>query len=142
MPTAGQFHVDHIVPPALWLDYAAGRIDAVPPIEGRRGPDHLDNFAWSCPFCNSAKRDRVAHAAGRVVSRLYDPRRDRWPEHFAFFHRYLFVVGLTAIGTATERTLAFNDSRLGGPLGTRHEAVLRRHYPPPWAHTWQGSSRQ
>jgi len=45
-PTNGQFEIDHIIPEALWSDYIAGRLDAaLQPISGRRGPDHLDNFA-------------------------------------------------------------------------------------------------
>jgi hypothetical protein len=102
----------------------------------RRGPDHIDNFAWSCPFCNAAKGQQVSGQVGRRTFRLFDPRRDRWTKHFVFVHNYLFIVGLPGIGYVTEHALGFNAERLGGPLGTRHDAVLVGRYPPPWARTW------
>lgn len=136
LPTAGAFHVDHVIPPALWNSYVAGRLSPVRYRPGRLGPDHLDNFAWSCPFCNIAKGQEVAFRLGRRTSRLFDPRLDRWREHFVFVHNYLFIVGLPGIGQATEKALGFNDQRLGGPLGTRHDATLVGRYPPVWARSW------
>ncbi|HEY7067076.1 MAG TPA: HNH endonuclease [Chloroflexota bacterium] len=135
-PTIGQFHIDHIIPPALWHDYVANQLTAVRPITQRRGPEHLDNFAWCCAFCNIAKARQVAHRAGGRTYRLFDPRRDRWPQHFVFAHNYLLIVGLPGIGQATERALGFNDARLGGPLGPRHDAILLGIYPPAWARSW------
>jgi hypothetical protein len=70
---------------------------------------------------------------GRHLYRLFDPRRDAWTDHFGFFHHHLFVVGLSAIGSATVQALRMNDSRLDGPLGPRHEAIVHGQYPPPWA---------
>lgn len=46
------------------------------------------------------------------------------------------IVGVSGIGRATEAALAFNDARLGGPLGTRHDAILVGRYPPAWAIRW------
>jgi hypothetical protein len=80
-------------------------------------------------------------ADGRVV-RLFNPRRDRWPDHFVFMHHYLFIVGVSRISRATESALGLNDARMGGPLGTRHDAVLVRQYPPPWAHSWLATGRR
>ena len=136
VPTSGQFQIDHIIPPALWRDYLAGRLRPIRTASERTGPDHLENFAWCCPFCNTAKGQRVTHRVGRRTVRLFDPRRDRWPEHFVFVHNYLFIVGLPGIGQATEQAHRFNDPRLGGPLGTRHDANLVGRHPPPWARAW------
>jgi hypothetical protein len=108
-------------------------LGVVRPLPGRRGPEHLDNFAWCCPFCNVAKGQQVAHRVGRRPFRLFDPRRDRWSEHFTYVHNYLFIVGLPVIGRATEQALRFNDPRLNGPLGARHDAILIGRYPPTWA---------
>jgi hypothetical protein len=136
LPTNGQFHVDHIIPEALWQDYIANRLLVVRPMRGRRGHNHIDNFAWACEFCNEHKGQKVAYYAGRRSARLFDPRQDLWPEHFVFVHRYLFIRGLTDIGRATVDVLGLNDARLEGPLGPRHDAVLVDAYPPVWAHAW------
>lgn len=106
------------------------------------GPNHLDNYAWACPFCNAAKSDAVDHRLGRRRVRLFHPRRDLWPDHFVFFHDYLFVTGFTAVGRATEAALRFNDARLAGPLGTRHEHIVAGRHPPTWARDWLASGRR
>jgi hypothetical protein len=142
LPTSGQFQIDHIIPPALWHDYLAGRLRPIQTASERTGPDHVGNFAWCCPFCNTAKGQQVTHRVGRRTARLFYPRRDRWSEHFVFVHNYLFIVGLPGIGQATEQALRLNDPRLGGPLGTRHDAVLVGRYPPPWARAWIVSTDQ
>jgi 5-methylcytosine-specific restriction endonuclease McrA len=136
LPTTGQFHVDHIVPTAVWNDYAAGRVRGVLPLSGRARPDNLSNFAWSCAFCNTRKGNRVTFRLQRRAHRLFDPRSDQWREHFIFLRSYLFIVGITDVGRATTQVLGFNDARLNGPLGTRHEAILAGHYPPGWARSW------
>ena len=140
LPTTSQFHIDHVIPPSLWDDYVAGSLPAVQYRPGRRGPDHLDNFAWCCPFCNIAKRQQVALKIGRRSFRIFDPRHDRWSDHFIFVHNYLFIVGFSGIGQATERALGFNSQRLNGPLGTRHDATLVGQYPPIWARSWLATS--
>jgi len=134
-PTVGQFHIDHIIPADLWADYIVDRIPSLPPIEGRRGPNHLENLAWCCSFCNESKGQQVTARVYRRVERLFDPRYDgdAWSQHFAFLHNYLYVVGITPLGLATEKALGFNDGRLGGPLATRHDTILKRRYPPRWA---------
>lgn len=132
-PTTGQFEIDHVIPEMHWPDYIAGRVDAaLQPVPQRHGPHHLDNFAWSCPFCNLGKRQRVTHQAGKETIRLFDPRRDIWSEHFRFLNSYLFIVGTTPIGVATQRALGFNAGEISGPLGTRHDSVMVGRYPPPW----------
>lgn len=136
MPGPGSFQVDHIIPVSRWDAYVTNRLHPVERLPGRRGPDHLDNLAWSCVYCNSAKREQVAHRAGRRAYRLFDPRRDAWTDHFVLAHAYLFIVGPVGIGRATQAALRFNDARLDGPLGPRHQAIVDGRYPPPWARRW------
>jgi len=133
--TVGQFHIDHIIPADVWAGYTANEIPGLSPIKGRRGPNHLDNLAWCCPFCNEGKGQRITTRVQGHVQRLFDPRYDgaTWPRHFAFLHQYLYIVGITPLGLATEQALNFNDGRRGGPLATRHDTILRRRYPPRWA---------
>lgn len=136
MPTAGQFHIDHIIPPSHWEHYEGGHLPERPPETPRRGPDHLNNYVWACPFCNVAKGQQVTGRVGRRTHRLFDPRSDRWDEHFVFLHNYLFIIGVSHIGRATESRLRLNDSRLNRPLGTRHDVILTRRFPPSWVRTW------
>jgi 5-methylcytosine-specific restriction endonuclease McrA len=138
LPTGGQFQIDHIVPPARWEVYAARRLRGAWPAPARGGPDHLDNFAWSCPFCNGRKGQQVSRTVNRRTVRLFDPRHDDWPEHFVLVQHHLlyYIVGLTAVGEATARALDFNDGRPWGPLGARHGAAVIGRYPPYWARGW------
>jgi hypothetical protein len=114
----------------------------VPLRQDRGGPNHIDNYAWSCPFCNEAKGEQVSHGVRKSAIRFFDPRHDRWQEHFVFLpgSGYLFIVGATAIGriTAGPTGLHFNAGGLDGPLGTRHIAILRGEYPPQWARVFYG----
>jgi len=132
MPTRGRYEVDHIVPVSQWSAYLAGNL-MIRPVERDRSVDHLDNFSWSCSYCNSFKGDRVSGRVGQRVYRLFHPRRDRWEDHFMLRDGLFLVRGVTGIGKATERALAFNDSRGNGPIVARHKAILEGVYPPEWA---------
>lgn len=138
LPTVGKFEVEHIIPAGLWTDYVGERLPGVQPRQ-RRGPHHIDNYAWSCPWCNRAKGERVAHGAGRRAIRFFDPRYDRWPRHFVFppASGYIVIAGLTSIGrvTAGPDGLDFNAGGLEGPVVPRHGAILIGIYPPMWART-------
>jgi hypothetical protein len=134
--SADPFHLDHIIPPALWPRYVAGRLAGVAAVTGRRGPDHLDNFAWCCPLCNESKRQRVSARVERRAQRLFDPRYDVWPDHFVFMRNYLIIAGITPVGLATERVLKFNGGGIDGPLATRYDDIVTNRYPPDWARPW------
>lgn len=65
-----------------------------------------DNLALSCERCNSHKGPNIAgYLDGRHV-RLFNPRRDRWSDHFSWNGPYL--VGKTEIGKVTIDVLAIN----------------------------------
>ena len=67
--------------------------------------DSTENLAVACHRCNSNKGDRVSArdpVTGLQV-RLYDPRRDRWDEHFTMSAGQ--TVGQTPIGRATAALL-------------------------------------
>jgi hypothetical protein len=74
----------------------------------------------------------VTYRVGRRQIRLFDPRYDMWSDHFDFMNQYLFVVGISPVGVATQRALGFNVGEISGPLGTRHDSILDGRYPPPW----------
>ncbi|MDH3604181.1 MAG: HNH endonuclease [Candidatus Tectomicrobia bacterium] len=86
------FHIDHIIP-------------------RKHGGDTVDsNLALACIYCNlhkSSDLSGIDPQSGDVIT-LFNPRRDRWDEHFAF-ENALFV-GLTPTGRATVRTLNMNGA--------------------------------
>ena len=84
------FHVDHVV------------------ARQHRGKAVLSNLAWTCSRCNQNKGPNITGidpASGDVVV-LFNPRKDRWQEHFSWSGAV--AVGLTAAGRATVATLRMN----------------------------------
>lgn len=88
------FHIEHIVP------QAAG------------GSDSADNLALACPSCNLGKSDRVRvpDPATQQESALFNPRTDRWSDHFGWDEDWR-IVGLTSTGRATVAALNLNHPR-------------------------------
>jgi len=85
--------------------------------EKHRGQSVLDNLALACFHCNNDKGPNIAGVdptTGQVV-KLYNPRHDRWAEHFAW--RGPTLVGLTEVGRATVEVLEIN---------LRHRVVHRQ----------------
>lgn len=142
LPTTGKFEIEHIIPPRLWDDYVAGRIRSVRLRRRRRGPHHIDNYAWSCPFCNRAKSGRASHHVGRDAIRFFDPRSDRWPDHFVFpaATGHIAILGVTLVGrvTAGPGGLDFNAGGAEVFLVTRHLVIRQGEYPPAWARSAYG----
>ncbi len=86
--------IEHIVPEA-----AGGSSDEM-------------NLWLACPRCNrhkGAQTHAIDERTGEKVS-LFDPRRQRWEDHFAWEQGGLYVVGLTPIGRVTVATLQMNNS--------------------------------
>ncbi len=77
------------------------------------GPDEPANLAWACSRCNALKGPNLSGVdpdANRVV-RLFNPRRDRWTEHFR--DTGLRIEPLTAKGRTTVWLLELNaDDRV------------------------------
>jgi hypothetical protein len=77
------------------------------------GATELSNLAFSCARCNRAKGTDLGsvHPESEDLVRLFNPRRDRWDEHFRIDGPR--IVGLTLIGQVTGTLLQFNqDERL------------------------------
>jgi hypothetical protein len=87
------FHLEHVIP------------------RSRGGSSDLDNLAWACPSCNLHKADRVEGADPETlkVTSLFNPRHDRWTDHFEW--RDFEIVGLTPTGRVTATALHLNHSR-------------------------------
>ena len=91
----GTFHIDHVLP----------RIDG--------GPTTASNLALACITCSLKKGSRT-HARDPLTRRFvafFDPRRNRWGEHFAWSESWQ-IVGKTAIGRATVEALGMNRADL------------------------------
>jgi hypothetical protein len=72
------------------------------------GTTELSNLALSCARCNRAKGTDIGsvHPESEELIRLFNPRRDRWDEHFRIDGPR--IVGLTLIGQVTATLLQFN----------------------------------
>lgn len=88
-----QFHLEHAIP------------------RSRGGSDEVDNLAWACPSCNLRKSDRIEalDPDSQLSVPLFNPRQDRWEEHFGWADYHL--AGKTPIGRATAAALEFNTPR-------------------------------
>jgi 5-methylcytosine-specific restriction endonuclease McrA len=78
--------------------------------EARGGSTAESNLWLACPDCNGAKGDRTTAldpTTGEMVS-LFNPRRDRWSEHFSWTEDGGTIVGRTPIGRATVLALRMN----------------------------------
>jgi len=84
------FHVDHVI------------------ATQHRPDDGLNNLCLSCQSCNLHKGTNLTtiDQGSNQVVRLFDPRNERWDEHFEIVD--FVIVGKTPIGRATARLLAMN----------------------------------
>lgn len=86
-----RFHVEHII------------------AKQHGGKDEAENLALACGYCNRHKGPNIASIdrdTGQMVA-LYNPRHNRWFDHFAW--KGALIVGQTATGRATVELLGMND---------------------------------
>ncbi len=91
-----------------------------------KGGDSSEANLWlSCPLCNRFKSDRTsAHDPDTGIEvPLFNPRTQRWSEHFRWSDDGIRVLGLTAIGRATVALLHLADDP--------DALVVRMHWVPP-----------
>lgn len=92
--SGAQMHVDHIIPLA------------------RGGASDESNLWLACAWCNSFKGD-ATHAVDPETDQsapLFNPRLQRWSEHFAWTDDFTRIVGLTPTGRATAQALQMNNA--------------------------------
>ncbi len=102
------FHIDHIVP--ITAD----------------GATSAENLALACVSCSLRKAARQTAKdpdTGHEVS-LFNPRHDRWREHFCW--EGVFVVGRTEVGRATIAALNLNRPVI---RAIREEEIARGRHP-------------
>lgn len=90
---AGPFHVEHVI------------------ARQHRGTDALANLAWACSRCNRHKGTNLSSVDpdGDEVVPLFNPRRERWEEHFEIFGAT--IRGRSRAGRATAWLLQMNAER-------------------------------
>jgi 5-methylcytosine-specific restriction endonuclease McrA len=74
------------------------------------GETTLDNLALACPGCNAHKytRTEAPDPVDGAVVPLYNPRKQRWRDHFRWNEDFTRIVGLTPTGRATVSALQMN----------------------------------
>lgn len=85
------------------------------------GGDEDENLAIACARCNLVKGPNLTSidpVTGKIT-RLFNPRRDRWHEHFAVTSDR--IVGRTSVGRTTAALLDFNHPR----MRLRRRSLLR-----------------
>ena len=90
------FHIDHIVP------------------RSKGGQLTAENLCWACAHCNIAKADRTQAVDPTTAKRvpLFNPRTQRWDEHFRWSRDWKRLIGRTPVGRATVASLDMNAKLL------------------------------
>jgi len=81
----------------------------IPPMRG--GKSVLSNLCLACRRCNVFKTDQIEavdETTGKKVS-LFNPRTQRWQEHFKWNLNGFEVIGITPCGRATVKALQMNN---------------------------------
>jgi len=89
----GWLEIEHIIP------------------KGAAGSDEEENLWLACRLCNNFKQaqvDAVDPETGRRVP-LFDPRRQRWRDHFCWSRDGTTIWGKTLCGRATILALQLNN---------------------------------
>ncbi len=104
------FHIDHVIPLA------------------HGGETALENLALACVSCSLRKgaREQAPNPQTGAIVPLFNPRRHRWEEHFAWAEDVM-LIGLTEVGRATIAALDLNRPLI---LAIRRaETAFGRHPP-------------
>jgi hypothetical protein len=85
-----------------------------------RGPTTLLNTCLACAYCNAAKGSNVAgyDPATEALVPLFNPRTDKWEEHFEW--KGAILAGMTPTARATIEVL-----RINAPARIEHRRLLK-----------------
>lgn len=78
----------------------------------RGGTDEAENLCLACELCNQAKwakTDAIDPETGQNLP-LFNPRNQRWIEHFEWSEDEAKIIGLTPCGRGTVVALQLNNS--------------------------------
>jgi len=89
------------------------------------GTSDVGNLAYACALCNRAKGTDIGSVStSGEFTRFFNPRTDRWSEHFRI--EGATILPLTPIGEVTARILGFNES---ARIHERNELMRLGRYP-------------
>jgi hypothetical protein len=93
--------------------------------EKHGGLTEESHLAYACVFCNRYKgSDLGSLSTTNVLTRFYNPRQDKWSEHFSLLG--IEIISLTDIGEVTVRILDMNHNER---LLERQELKELNRYP-------------
>ncbi len=78
--------------------------------EKHGGATAAENLCYACTFCNRSKGSDIGSltTGTREFTRFYNPRADRWTDHFSL--NGVIIEPRTTVGEVTARILGFNDA--------------------------------
>lgn len=91
--SAALFEIDHLIPRSLG------------------GSDELVNLALACQRCNRYRYNFQKGTDPKTQEEvsLFNPRQEKWSNHFIWTADGLKIIGLTPVGRATVQRLDLND---------------------------------
>ena len=99
----------------------------IPVVAG--GSSEEGNLWLACPRCNVYKGDQTSawdEETGESAP-IFDPRRQRWDDHFAWQQGGLIIAGLTPTGRVTVEALQMNNAFV---VRSRRVWILWSWHPP------------
>lgn len=111
----------------LW-QYVRFTIDHIIPLS-KGGTDEMENLCLACFHCNRRKSNKTDGFDPELEteSPLFNPRKDRWDDHFIWSEDKLHIIGLTSIGRASVETLDLNRDRI---VAIRAADIVVKRHPP------------
>ena len=78
------------------------------------GDDDLSNLALACQGCNNFKFTKIKILDKETNSEifLFNPRQDKWQEHFGWNENFTVIIALTTVGKVTINELQLNRDNL------------------------------
>jgi 5-methylcytosine-specific restriction endonuclease McrA len=94
--SAALFAIDHIIPQSF-----------------SNSSDEPDNLALACQRCNGYRYNFTTGIDPETDKKipLFNPRKQKWSDHFIWSVDGLKIIGITEIGRATCNRLDLNDER-------------------------------